>query len=175
MSETTSRFLRALRNLALALINATLILAALCLFLGLRLADRVDAVLSKVAQNLVSVAPLREDVQGMTAEIAGLRGDISALRDNTGEMTSETAQAVTERLERFNARLDTVDQRMATLRERVASVNLNPEALIDHAIATASAELAASFATLAGCAMPKAGGMKAALQGSEAVAPPPAN
>lgn len=175
MPETSSRFLRVLRDLALAMINATLILVALCLFLGLRLSGRVDAILSNAAQNLVSVAPLREDVQGLTAEVAGLRDDISALRDNTGEMTSDTARAVTERLERFNARLDTVDQRMAALRERVASVNLDPEALIDHAIATASAELAASFATLAGCEIPKAGEVKAALQGPKAATPPPAN
>ncbi len=157
MSETTSRFLRALRNIALAMLNATLILVALCLFLALRLSDRVDTIMSNATQNLISVAPLREDMQDMTGELAALRGDIATLLGSTGEMTSSAGQLVTERIGRFDARLNSVDAKVSALRERIASTEIDPGTLLDRAIATASAELAASFAALAGCELMQAG------------------
>lgn len=149
MSNTSSRILRALRDLAIAMINATLILVLLCLILGLRLTSRVDDVTTHFAESLVSVEPLREDVRSMTGEIAGLRSDLGAIRENSGELTSETARALTARLDQFESRLDGV-------RDRLQSVEFDPQVMVDHAIETAANETAAAFGSLVGCELPAA-------------------
>ena len=60
--------IKTLKDLALALLNATLLLIALCLFLAWLVSSRVDGMLATFASNLELVGPLREDVQAMTAE-----------------------------------------------------------------------------------------------------------
>lgn len=158
MSETSHRFLRALRDLALALVNATLILIALCLFLALRLVDRVDGITETFAANLVSVDPLRRDVGQMTDEIAGLRADLAAVRTQTGELTSESARALAERLDAFEARLNEVRDRTDTVKSRIETAEFNPEAMLERAIETAVAEFTAQAGQLAGCVPTRAGG-----------------
>ncbi|SDI39612.1 hypothetical protein [Aliiruegeria lutimaris] len=160
MPDTSSRLLRALRDLAIALINATLILVLLCLILGWRLLDRVDHIATNFARNIVSVEPLRDDVQSMTTEIAALRADLAEVRANSDQATSEAAQAVTARLESFEARLDTVNDRMTAFRERVQSIELNPEVLVTHAVETAANQFVTSAGQLAGCEMPAAAVLK---------------
>ncbi|MDV7143113.1 hypothetical protein R3X27_10500 [Tropicimonas sp. TH_r6] len=154
MSLTSSRFLRALRDLLIAMINATLILVALCLFLGLRLSDRVERVATGIAQSVVSLDPLRDDVQGMTDEISALRADLAGFREASGAVTSEAGQALQVRLGAMEARLDSVGTRVDTVRERLQSVEFDPEALVDHAIQTASAEVVRAAGMLSGCEMP---------------------
>ncbi|NDR59026.1 hypothetical protein [Aliiruegeria sabulilitoris] len=160
MSDTSSRLLRALRDLAIALINATLILVLLCLILGWKLLDRVDNVAANFARNIVSVEPLRGDVQSMTTEIAALRSDLAAIRENSGQATSEAAQAVATRLESVEARIETVDDRMTAFRERVQSIELDPEVLAARAVETAANQFVISAGQLAGCEMPAAAALK---------------
>ncbi len=151
MSQTSSRFLRALRDLLIAMINATLILVALCLFLGLRLSDRVETAASRVAENVVNLDPLREDVQGMTGEISGLRADLAAIREGAGGLGSEAGQAVLVKLDMLDARLDAVGDRVGAVRERLQTVEIEPKALVEHAIQTASAEIVQAAGLLTGC------------------------
>lgn len=167
MSDTSSRLLRALRDLAIAMINATLILVLLCLVLGWILLDRVDHIAADFARNIVSVEPLREDVQSMTTEIAGLRADLAEVRENSGEVTSEAAQAITARLESFEGRLATVDGRMDAFRARAQSIELDPEALAAQAFKTAADQIVLSLGQLAGCEMPAATALTALAQTPE--------
>ncbi|MFV0334391.1 MAG: hypothetical protein ACK5JR_10025 [Tropicimonas sp.] len=142
-------FPRALRDLALALLNATLILVALCLFLALRLADRVDAIAETAAQGLVSVAPLHEDMQGMTREVAALRGELATLSQTGGEAASEAARALSDRLER-------VDEQVAALRSRIGTAEIAPDTPTERAILRVITEIAALLGNAAGCERPQA-------------------
>lgn len=151
MSDRPNRLWRTLGNLALAMLNATLILVALCLFLALRLAGTVEDVATSFAQNLVSFEPLREDVRAMTTEIAGLRADLAEVRTATGAAGTEAAALVQARLEAMDDRVAALQARLGAPLAQLEGAELDAAALMDHAIETAAREFATAVASLAGC------------------------
>lgn len=151
MSKPTSRALRALRDLAIAMSNATLILVAICLFLGLRLATSVNDFAGNVAENLVSAEPLREDVRAMTDEIAALRADLAGLGAAAGDAGSGVTEQVAERIEALDGRLQTVQTRVQGVQDRLNGVEMDPGAVLDHAISTAAIEFSDALGARAGC------------------------
>lgn len=147
MSQTSSRLLRLLRDLALALLNATLILTALCLFLGLRLADRLDTAVETFARSLVDMDRLHDELQVVAGEIEGLRTEIAAFRQSPIAPDSRVAQELEVRLAAFDERMEAVD----AAAERIGSADVELQELLDHGIERAAAALAAEFGQLAGC------------------------
>lgn len=137
-----------LKNLVLAMINATLILIVLCLFLAWKVTSRVDDLASSFAQNLNIVTPLREDIQGATAELAALRSDLAALKTQSGDVKSESLLRLQERMEITQTKLETAQQTVRTLTQA-------PAKLIDHAIVTAADEMAKRATSLRGCEPPQ--------------------
>lgn len=137
-----------LKNLGLALINATLILIALCLFLAWMITGRIDSLASTFAQNLNIVAPLREDIQGATAEMAALRSDLAAIKTQSGDISSATLQRLQERVEQTQSKLDMAQQSVSKLTQA-------PARLIDHAIETAADEFAERVTAIRGCVPPR--------------------
>lgn len=116
-------------GLFLAVLNATLILAALCLWFAwgaLSAADRVSVQINAAAQ---TVLPLRDDIAALTAEIAAARADLAALPAD-GAATA----ALQTRLAGIEARLD-------DLTTSVAALSADPDALIDRAVSAAFAGL----------------------------------
>jgi septal ring factor EnvC (AmiA/AmiB activator) len=117
---------RTLGNLLLALLNATLILAALCLWLAwgaLSAAERVSGQIEAAAQ---AVTPLRAEIVSLTEEIAAARAELAAFRARNGEDR--------DALER---RLAEVEAELARLTSAVAGLGVDPEALIDRAVTSA--------------------------------------
>ncbi|MFV0358965.1 hypothetical protein [Tropicimonas sp.] len=141
MSDFSTRLWRSLGNIVLAMLNATLILIALCLFLGLRLAGTVNDIATNVTQSALDAAPLREEVREMTDQIAGLRSDLAAV--GTGEL----ADGATGQLAAIDARLDTLQTRAAALREQIGAARLAPE----RAIAAVAGAFANEISALANC------------------------
>lgn len=137
-----------LKKLGLALINATLILIVLCLFLAWKVTSRVDDLASNFAQNLNTVAPLREDIQGATSEMAALRSDLATLKAQSGDVSSATLQRFQDRMAQTQAKLDTSQRAVGKLTEA-------PSRLIDHAIETAADEFAQRFTDIRGCVPPE--------------------
>ncbi|MBU3032270.1 hypothetical protein [Paracoccus marinaquae] len=131
-------------NLLLALVNATLILVLLCLFVGLQLANRVSSISNEIARNLVSLQPVREEVGDMTAELADLRADLRVALEGGEAFGSEAAQRLTDRLDRLDTRLATAAGQF----ERLAA---SPELLVDHAIGRAAQEVTQGISELRGC------------------------
>lgn len=126
---------RTLRNLAVAMLNATLILVAVCLWLGwstLSAAERVSLQIGEAAQAIV---PVRAEITGLTAEIAGVRSDIATL----GAGASADGAAMVA----LDTRIAAVEAQLADLNDRLAALGADPEALIDRAVRT-------TFATLGG-------------------------
>ena len=140
--------LKALKDLALALVNATLILIAVCLFLAWKLADTVDHATSNFAQNLISVEPLREDIQGAAAELAALRADLAKVSEQSGDLQSASMQKIQTRVEKMQGDFDTA-------RQSIADLSQAPTRLVDHAIETAVSQLALEISNVRGCVPPE--------------------
>lgn len=138
---------KTLKDLLLALLNATLILLALCLFLGWKLAQSVENIRAGFAENLQVVAPLKDQAQGIRGELAALRSDLDAIRSNGGVADSATAQKLNATLQR----LDGLEDRMATAQERLAGLAEKPEDLIDFAITTTADTVTDRVLMVRGC------------------------
>lgn len=143
------RFVETIRNLFLALLNATLLLLALCLFLALQLSHKTEDIAASFASNLVTLAPLRDEVGAMTAELSGLRGDLQTLREDGRTMTGETA-------DRLDARLDRIGTRLDSAVARIDAVQTAPSQLLDQAIDRVAGQIKQSVGEFGSC-LPRAG------------------
>lgn len=135
---------KVLKDLALALLNATLILIALCLFLAWKTASTMDGLTETFAQNLQIVAPLRGDVQSMKEELSGLRQDLATLASQGGE----TSQVV---LQRVQERVAAMDTRVTEVQSRIQSLADTPEVLLNQVIETSADAFARSVSEIRGC------------------------
>lgn len=144
MSETRSRLGRTIGNLLLALLNATLILVALCLFLGWQLAEEVSAVTDHVGQKMTKVEDLGNEVSSMSAEMAALRAELSKQSVQADPMT---LQKMTE----LSAKLDRIDQGMADTKGRVDAFLEEPNALVDRAVDRTTANIKEIVADFSDC------------------------
>ena len=92
---------RSFGNLILALLNATLILTALCLWLSWKAFSAVEGVSSNLENAAEKVVPLRSDVAALATEIASLR---VAIADRGAAATAADA-AMTAQLARIEDQL----------------------------------------------------------------------
>lgn len=119
-------FGRRLGSFLLALLNATLVLAALCLWLAwgaLSAAERVAGQLGDAAQ---TVLPLRAEIAALTEEIAGARADLAARR----------AEGATD-IAAIERRIAAVEAQLQDLTAAVAGLGADPDALIAQAVSSA--------------------------------------
>ncbi len=135
------------KDLLLALINATLILLALCLFLGLKLAQKVEDIQAGFVEEIKAISPVREQAAGIRDELAGLRGDLAEVRAQTGALSP----ALQQRLNLALQRLENIENRIETTQSRMAALADSPEDLINHAITTSAESLTDSVNALRGC------------------------
>ena len=125
---------RTLWNLFLAFLNATLILLAVCLWFGWRLADTVQGISTEVTRAVAEATPIRDDLRGLTDEVSALRADLSSLRDSSDGFSSFTFARYEQKLDDFGGRLSELGQRME-------SALSDPDALIETAISATADEL----------------------------------
>lgn len=136
--------MKTLKDLVVAMINATLILVAVCLFFLWQLSNTAERVSASFAQNLEVLEPLKTEVQAMKGEVAGLRGDLAEMQAVPGQAMDK----VEARIESLNARLDGVQARMDQLAE-------TPERLMTVAIDRSAEHLAGTVKDLRGCSAPE--------------------
>lgn len=135
---------RTLWNLVLALLNATLILVALCLGLAWAVSNNIKSVTAEFAQNLIDVAPLRDEVGDLRIEVAGLRDDIAVLTTQGDALTDAALTRLSERAETIDARLDDINARVGTVMQ-------DPGVLIDRAVERTVVAVADQVGGLAQC------------------------
>jgi septal ring factor EnvC (AmiA/AmiB activator) len=75
---------RTVWNLALALLNATLILLALCLWLGWSALSKVEHITDDLAGITETILPVRSEIRALTGQIAETRASIADLREGGG-------------------------------------------------------------------------------------------
>lgn len=140
---------KTIKDLLLALLNATLILLALCLFLGWKLAQSVDGIRAGFAENLQVIAPLRDEAQGIRGELAGLRSDLRAIRQqDLATLDPETRTKLNNALDR----LSDLETNLEETQTRLAGLVDNPENLIDYAVTTSTEAIGAQLRGIRGCA-----------------------
>lgn len=106
-----------IKNLLLALLNATLILVALCLYLGWMVMQSAEQAADTFASAVGNIAPIRNEVSDVKDSVAGLRADLQLLAGQPGVL-SETAEAALEsRVNVIAARLDRLETSLAALSE----------------------------------------------------------
>lgn len=128
---------RSVGNLLLALLNATLMLAALCLWLAWGALSSAERVTDRIAEAAETVVPLRAEIRRLTDEIAVARTELGARRAENAAGT-----AVLE------ARLEGVEAELARLTAAVTELGADPEALIDRAVTSAFEGLGESVADI---------------------------
>ncbi|MCG7521238.1 hypothetical protein [Ruegeria sp. Ofav3-42] len=138
---------KTLKDLLLALLNATLILVALCLFLGWKLASTVGDITGTFAEKVQIVAPLKEEVQGVRGELTALRSDLSSLQLGETAANSVTAQKISESL----AKLDGLEANLQATQTRISEITESPDQLINAAIENSADIIADRIIAIRGC------------------------
>lgn len=137
-----------IKDLALALVNATLILVIVALFLTLKVVNKADDLTATFAQNLVQIQPLRDEVVAMSQEIAGLRADLNTVVTGTDTLNGAAAQRLETRATALQTRLDDMQASMAKLSNA-------PYDIVDHAINSAADATADRVNDIRGCVPPQ--------------------
>lgn len=106
-----------LKNLALALLNATVLLVALCLFLALLIMNSAERVSDTFSEAVSALTPVRTEVSDINEALQGLRSDVQSLAQRPGAISDDQASALTAQIETVNARLDAVNAQLGQLGE----------------------------------------------------------
>jgi hypothetical protein len=118
-------------SLFLALLNATLILLALCLWLGWQALSEARAVARGLVERTALLAPVTAELAGLRAEVAGLQGEVAALAEG------EAGLALAE----FGDRLAGLDGRIAAATARLDALAADPGLLVDRAVDRAALQI----------------------------------
>ncbi|WP_170329184.1 hypothetical protein [Ruegeria arenilitoris] len=138
---------KTLKDLLLALLNATLILVALCLFLGWRLASTVEDITKAFEEKIQVVAPLKDEIRGVRGELAALRSDLTNIQ-TSGDVT-DIAEKV--RISTALVKLDNLEERMQSSQARIAEITESPDTLINTAIEKSADVIADRIIAVRGC------------------------
>ncbi|WP_170375761.1 MULTISPECIES: hypothetical protein [Ruegeria] len=138
---------KTLKDLLLALLNATLILVALCLFLGWKLASTVEGVTTVFSEKVQVIAPLKDEILGVRGELAALRNDLAEVQ-SSGSVTD-----IAEKLRISTAlvKLDNLEQRMQGAQASIAELTDSPDKLINSAIEKSADVVADRIIAIRGC------------------------
>ncbi|WP_298847658.1 hypothetical protein [uncultured Ruegeria sp.] len=138
---------KTLKDLLLAMLNATLILLAVCLFLGWKLASKVESITAGFSDTVQVLAPIRDEARGIRGELAALRSDLTTLTLENQVADPLVAQNIRATLSRLNA----VDQKLQTVQARFTDLADTPETLIAQAIQTGADIASKRVLEIRGC------------------------
>jgi hypothetical protein len=120
---------RTLWSLLLAVLNATLILLALCLWLAWHVVSEARAISGGLTEGLAQMTPVTSELSGLRAEVTGLRADLAA------------AQGQDEGVAAFGDRLAALDARLAAAVAKLDAAMTDPGPLIDRAVDRAALQI----------------------------------
>lgn len=135
---------KALKDLFVALLNATLLLIVACLFLGLLILNRANDLSENFAEQLQVITPVKDGVQNAAAEITALRSDLKDLSSQPGTLSPEA-------LEALQAKVSGVEDRLETMQTALTELKGVPERLIDQALAKAGQQISDTAIRVRGC------------------------
>ena len=153
MSDSFVRRLgRTLGQLALALLNATLLLIVAALVLSWQLADKVEDVaettIAAATEQVERLTPVTDQATSLRGQLAELRADVAKLENLDGSEATASAQAILAKLDDLEG---SILEMNATLEPFVEQITAEPGALVDRAVETGFAEAGTWIATLRDC------------------------
>lgn len=137
MTASTRTPGRVIWSLLLAMVNATLILVALCLWLGWHVLSEARAISDRLVGSVTLLTPVAGEITGLRAEVAGLRGDLAGLQGQAVGAAAVTA---------FGNRLAALDSRVSATGDRIDAMTADPGALIDRAVDRAAFQVKSGIA-----------------------------
>lgn len=160
------RLARALGALALAALNATLLLTVLATFFGWRLVATAERVTATAAAGAAARLDRLDPVAG---EVAALRAEMAALRADLAAGAGEGAEALAARLDEMQARLEATADGLGAV---FAEARADPGLLVDRAVTAGFAEAGRQLAALRGCNAAGTGSSPGASPGASLKASP---
>ncbi|MEM6464583.1 MAG: hypothetical protein AAF724_22005 [Pseudomonadota bacterium] len=153
MTHTVSgRLSRSVGQLALALLNATLILVVLGLLLAWNLSRTVERItetaVAAATNQLAEFKPLADEISGVQDQLAKLRVEVADLRGADDTKVAEASEAVLSRLAVLD---EAVLQMGAELGPAINKITTDPGVLVDRAVETGIAATGAWVSSLTGC------------------------
>lgn len=136
-----------LKNLVLAMLNATLILLVLLVWLIGKVTSDLRAVSEDVTGMIQQVQPLRDNGALLLTQLQGLRTDLATLADRPGLLLPEQSDDLSAKASELSGRLDTI---LAW----TAQLPADPRLLLDAAATGAVAELARQAQDWRACEAP---------------------
>lgn len=135
---------KTMKDLVLAMLNATLILVALCLVLLLLLLARADALSERVAHQMTALQPVAETLRQTREDIGALQQDLAALQDPSRQLPDQAVARIETRMTGIETRLVGMKQTLSELRDA-------PTQWIDHGIAQVADQTVNGLKRLRGC------------------------
>lgn len=132
MSDTSRTLGRTLWSLVLAALNATLILVALCLWLGWMVLAQARGISDGLNAAAAKADPVAVELTGLREEVAALRADLAALPEQGADSAALAA------LQDQAAQLDA---RFAATAETVKALSTDTLQLIDRAVDQAAQQI----------------------------------
>lgn len=143
-----NRFTKALKNLLLALLNATIMLILLCLIFAYLTVRQIngltDTMTTAFAENLITIEPVKDQLVQLNTGVESLQSDLQEIRVSSGAVRDE-------KLEALQIRLDTMAANSTDLRNRMRQIVEEPEVIVENAVSTAVGELTKTLVSLRGC------------------------
>lgn len=124
-------------QLALSLVNATLLLAVLLLWMAWSVLSAAERVSSQFSNAAATALPLRSDIIALTDEVTAARADLAQLRA-TGEQDSAA----------LAMRLGAVEAQLTELTAFVEGLGAEPGQLIEEAVTKAFDRLGVIIASI---------------------------
>ncbi|CUJ88953.1 hypothetical protein RUE5091_00795 [Ruegeria denitrificans] len=138
---------KTLKDLLLAMLNATLILVALCLFLGWKLASTVEDITMVFSEKAQVIAPLRDEIRGVQGELVALRSDLADVQ--AGGSVTDISEKL--RISTALVKLDNLEEGMQITQARIAEITQTPGVLINSAIEKSADVVADRIIAIRGC------------------------
>ncbi|MEO0989408.1 MAG: hypothetical protein AAFX00_00500 [Pseudomonadota bacterium] len=168
-----SRLGRTLFNLFLACLNATLILVAVCLFLGLRLNSEVEDVAEHFSAGMLRLDAVGSEVAALREEVALLREDLAqgwdeaeaaadVARQQLGGVSLETLQDTpleaerAEALAELGARVERLTEAVEQAAGAARQLATDPTPLAEAVAGAVVGELSATVDRIRACGEPAA-------------------
>lgn len=144
MSDASKRILRTIGSLILAVLNATLILLALCLWLAWNVVGTARSIAADVGAQIDDLRPFQASIAQLKDEVAELRLAVQSFETQDGGLAAATLRSL-------QGQVVTMDEKLGQVSTRLGRIVDDPTVLIDHAIGTAAARTQEGIAALMEC------------------------
>ncbi|AXI47345.1 hypothetical protein C1J03_15810 [Sulfitobacter sp. SK012] len=135
---------KTLKDLFLAMLNATLILVVVALLLLVLLLTKANSLSETFAQSLVSLEPLEAGIETINSEASKMKAEIALLKQQSQGISFT-------KLDELEAKLGSIETHLAEIKGSMSTLAETPDRLVNTAVASAADYAVGGAARLRGC------------------------